>query len=181
MLGIWQLAEAETVGTANVLFARHPSGAVHRLMADSDWRLIGFSGIGNASSRWLPGTARGEATPANATNPPAPGGVTVPLDVVGSVSLRHDLSGQLYANTTLLTRDGEPVSLGGLADLRPVAAETFTTGQHLLLRSPANDLIIWNFGNNWTYVDADPPVAADSITGLGLLSLFGVRVDNVSS
>ena len=138
MLGIWQLAEAETVGTANVLFARHPSGAVHRLMADSDWRLIRFSGIGNASSRWLPGTARGEATPANATNPPAPGGVTVPLDVVGSVSLRHDLSGQLYANTTLLTRDGEPVSLGGLADLRPVAAETFTTGQHLLLRSPAN-------------------------------------------
>ena len=180
MLGIWQLAEAETIGGSNLLFARHPSGAVHRLVADSNWQLIGFSGVGNADSRWLPGTARGQAAPPDTSNP-IPTGVTVPLDLVGGVFLRHDAAGTLYADATPLSQAGSPLSLSTLGDLRPLAAEVFPTGNHLLLRSPANELIVWNFTSEWAFTDADSPVAANTITGLGLLALFGVGGDGSSS
>ena len=181
MLGNWQLAEAETIGGSNLLFARHPSGAVHRLVADSNWRLIGFSGVGNADSRLLPGTARGQEAPPGATNP-IQGGVTVPLDLVGSVFLRHDEAGTLYADATpLMTEEGSPLFLAALGDLRPLAAEVFPTGKHLLLRSPANELIVWNFTSEWVFTDADSPVAANTITGLGLLALFGAGGDSVTS
>jgi len=172
MLGTWQLAEAETIGGSNLLFARHPSGTVHRLIADSDWRLIGFSGVGNVDSHPLAPEGRGDQNP---TPPPtAPITGTLPIDVAGNVMLRRTFSGDLLAGETPLVRNSAAVSLESLDGLRPLAAERMPEGNRVLLRTPAGGLVVWRFDESWQFTEAEPAVTADSLAGSLLSRMFGL-------
>jgi len=173
LLQLWRPAEAETIADTNVVFARHPSGTMHRLIADSDWKLIGFSGIGNIDSHLLQAEARaGQQPPA----PPADlGTATLPIDVAGSVMLRRTVSFELMANDMPLTRDGAAISLNSLEGLRPLAAESLPEGNRLLLRAADSGLIVWRFNSSWQFTEAAPAVAADSPAASLLSRKFGLE------
>jgi hypothetical protein len=172
LLQRWRPAEAETIAQTNVVFARHPSGTMHRLIADSDWRLIGFSGVGNVDSHPLAPEGRGDQNP---TPPPtAPVTGTLPIDVAGTVMLRRTVGGELLADATPLERGGLAVSLESLGSLRPLAAESFPAGNRLLLRSAADELVVWRFDAAWQFTAAEPGVASDSLAGSLLSRMFGL-------
>lgn len=172
LLQRWRPAEAETIAQTNVVFARHPSGTMHRLIADSDWRLIGFSGVGNVDSHPLAPEGRGDQNP---TPPPtAPVTGTLPIDVAGTVMLRRTVGGELLADNTPLERGGLAVSLESLGSLRPLAAESFPAGNRLLLRSAADELVVWRFDAAWQFTAAEPGVASDSLAGSLLSRMFGL-------
>ena len=172
LLQRWRPAEAETIAQTNVVFARHPSGTMHRLIADSDWRLIGFSGVGNVDSHPLAPEGRGDQNP---TPPPtAPVTGTLPIDVAGTVMLRRTVGGELLADATPLERGGLAVSLESLGSLRPLAAESFPAGNRLLLRSATDELVVWRFDAAWQFTAAEPGVATDSLAGTLLSRMFGL-------
>ena len=173
LLELWRPAEAETIAETNVVFARHPSGTMHRLIADSDWRLIGFGGVSNVDSHPLTTEGRGDQNPT--TPPPAPVTGTLPIDVAGSVMLRRTVSGDLLADDTPLERGGLAVSLESLGRLRPLAAEIFPAGNRLLLRAEDGSLIVWRFNPSWQFTEAEPAVAADSLAASLLSRMFGLE------
>ena len=61
----WQFLEAEALADSNTLFARHRSGALHRLVADQTWQLLGFC---RRQQGW-PSAATAEAIPSPPTRP----------------------------------------------------------------------------------------------------------------
>jgi hypothetical protein len=172
LLQLWRPAEAETIADTNVLFARHLSGTMHRLIADSDWTLIGFSGISNVDSHLLLAEARaGQQPPAP---PAAPAADTLPIDVAGIVMLRRTINGEMLANDTPLTRDGAAISLSSLEGLRPLAAESLPEGNRLLLRAADGGLVVWRFNAAWQFTEAVPAVPADSLAASLLSQMFGL-------
>jgi hypothetical protein len=171
LLQLWRPAEAETIAETNFVFARHPSGTMHRLIADNDWQLIGFNGIGNVDNYRLSSEARA------GQQPPAPATGTLPIEVAGTVMLRRTVGGELLADETPLTRDTIAVSLGNLDGLRPLAAESLPEGNRLLLRAENGSLIIWRFNASWQFTEAEPAVAADSLAASLLSRMFGLETD----
>jgi len=167
----WQFLEAEALADSNTVFARHRSGALHRLVADQTWQLLGFAGIGNAASPSLPPAARGEANPGG--NPPAwPAGLTLPLELNGLTTLRVNSADELFADDTPLSRDSDRLTRADLPG-QAIAVEALPAGNQLLLRGPTGGLVVWRFDAAWQFVSADTEVAAGSGSARQLGLQFG--------
>jgi hypothetical protein len=57
---------------------------------------------------------------------------------------------------------------------RLLAAESFPAGNRLLLRSAADELVVWRFDAAWQFTAAEPGVASDSLAGSLLSRMFGL-------
>ena len=167
----WQFMEAESVAGSNTVFARHASGALHRLVASETWQLLGFAGIGNAVNRSLPPAARGEANPGG-SQPVLPAGLTLPLELGGLTQLRVNGAGELFANDTPLTRDDSPLTRADLPG-RAIAVESLPAGNQLLLQGPTGGLLVWRFDIAWQFLSADAEVAVETGPGRQLELQFG--------
>jgi hypothetical protein len=154
----WTIFEAAVIRGQNLFFAQHSTGVIHRLYANSDWSLVGgLYGVGSAYSIYLPRSARGPEFPVTQEPEPLPADLLIPLEISGT-QLRIDPIGQLYANETMLTRQGSSagVKLTDLAGFSPIAVmrtNPDTMWRNTLLWRHRIDLSLveWQFNSDWGY------------------------------
>lgn len=152
----WTIFEAAVIRRQNILFAQHRNGVIHRLQTDANWSLFGgLHGVGNAYAIDLPRSARGSNFPVGEEPEPLPADLLIPLEISGT-HLRVDPIGQLYANTTKLSRQGGSGGIGltELAGYAPVAV--MRTNQNSGWRNTLlwqhridQSLIEWQFDSGW--------------------------------
>jgi VCBS repeat-containing protein len=156
----WTIFEAAVIRGQNVFFGQHSSGVIHRLYANADWSLVGgLYGVGSAYSIYLPRSARGPNVPFIPEPEPLPADLLIPVEISGT-QLRIDPVGQLYANQTMLTRQGSSagVRLTDLADYSPIGVvrdSQDSTWRNTLLWQHRMDqsLIEWQFDSDWVFQD----------------------------
>lgn len=92
----WVIVEATVVNGQNLFFAKHSSGAVHRLRANGDWSVVGgLDGVGSASPAVLPRSARGDAHSMNEAGSHTSPGVMSALEVAYWMDVNGDGDGVL--------------------------------------------------------------------------------------
>lgn len=158
----WEILEAETVGGANNLYARHTaSGRLNRLLADATWAFHGMS-LGSASAIYLP-PVLASRIPAT---PPEPD-LRIPVELNGGIALRRDTSGNLYADdgTAIapIMMGGSQVTQRSASGYRFVAAEMVSSIPNTLLNDPrTGDALVWSFDVAWVFVAELGPYSAGS-------------------
>jgi ELWxxDGT repeat protein len=170
VFGVWDAIEAERVpqygGDRNMLFAQGPTGAVYRIPADDVWRLYGVDQVGNAGSiplfRSSPSAASSERT--------------VPVEVAGTLPLRQDLLGRLFADGLPVTRDGQHVGrrwedVANDTVLTAVAAELDSAALRLLWWAGDGTLREWRFNRDiewWVFASDSAITVADAGAAFGV-------------
>lgn len=179
----WTIFEAAVILGQNLFFAQHSTGVIHRLYANADWSLVGgLYGVGSAYSIYLPRSARGPNVPFIPEPEPLPADLLIPLEISGT-QLRIDPVGQMYANETMLTRQGSSagVKLTELAGYSPIAVmreNTDTTWRSTLLWLHRVDqsLIEWQFNSGWGY-SGNSRVPGESTAALELAYQVDINRD----
>jgi Ca2+-binding RTX toxin-like protein len=177
----WEILEAESVGGANNLYARHTaSGRLNRLFADATWAFHGM-GLATASAIYLPPvlTSRIPATP---TEPD----LRIPVEVNGGIALRRDTSGNLYADDgtaiSPIVKEGAQVTQRSAPGYRLTAAEMGSGTREILLHNPrTGDALVWSFDVAWVFVAELGPYSAGSADADQAEDDFGIDIDRNGS
>lgn len=170
----WSFFEAERVEGINWLYGEHVDGAVHRFRCTEAWTFDLFNGIGNSGMLSIPVAGRGLPFQPNG------GGLdltkySAAIEVHGNTALRQTSQGGLFADTVVLSKQGQPVQVHAGQQLQPVAAEVIDGGIKVLWfdRTAAN-YIIWNVGLDGLFSSESAPFSGESQADQELLLNFGV-------
>lgn len=94
----WAVQAIETVGEEEIAYARHVSGAIHRVsrpLGDAEWAGFAFERIGNVENVWLSPDARGRAAPVRPADTPPPVAALVSEAILDKLGLVRNAAGRL--------------------------------------------------------------------------------------